>query len=66
MGLVSNRKDIYSESDLLQMVSRELRGTVPYSGESAHAQLMLKRGYAELVQPAADVATPVVIRADSV
>lgn len=51
MGLISNRKDIHSELDLVRMVSRALRdGSRPTVGESDHTKLMLQRGYAVLAQ----------------
>ena len=48
MGLISNRKDVHSELDLLQLVRSELRGTGPSPGESEYTKLLLKHGHVVL------------------
>jgi hypothetical protein len=48
MALVSNRRDEFSEKDLMDFVRTALRESGTTSGESALTQEMLKRGFAEL------------------
>lgn len=59
MSLISTRRSMYSENDLMQMVRDALQGTASTSGDdSAYIRESVGRGEHVLAKPAAGIAAP--------
>ena len=48
MALIYNRRDEFSEQDLMDMVSKALRDNSSTPGESAYTKMLIERGEAVL------------------